>query len=253
MRWITTHRRLVVAVVGALALTAFLAAWERVSQGASALVPIFTDRFNEVWQGPLGMRTTEPDTTPVHSAVPATPRVKVNAAEKRMTSPVLAKPPSRPAADGPEALRAAEELAALGAVNRVAAGAPTASPPSAPNFTLPDIGRVAVPTAAAGLTGLAVEEILRTKAPSLTGAPARATFAAPPPTATPLRLPGPFRLFVTTEPVVGGDDVADKAKGNGNANGSGNGNGNGNGGGNGNAGGNGNGNGVARSAAARAK
>jgi hypothetical protein len=250
MGWIAAHRSLVVAAVAALGLTGFLSTWERVSLGAAALVPIFTDRFNDVWQGPLAIRTPEPDTTPVHAAVPATPRVKVNAAEKRMTSPVLAKPPATPAANDAEALRAAGELAALGAVNRVAAAAPTASPPSAPNFTLPDIGRVAVPTVAIGLTALSLEEILRNKASFSTGAPARATFAAPPPPATtPLRLPGPFRLFVTTEPVVGGDNVADK--GNGNANG--NGNGNGNGGGNGNAGGNGNGNGVARSAAARAK
>jgi len=81
-------------------------------------------------------------------------------------------------------------------------------------FSLPDLGRVALPVAAVGLTAFSVEEFLRDRPSGGTAV----AFAPPAPAPVRPGLPGPFHLFVTADPVgigSGGASDAGAASGSG--------------------------------------
>jgi hypothetical protein len=214
------NRRTLAVVGGALAVTSLLIALDRMSFAAMSGVP-FVDRFGDVWQEPdspgspvLALQTPEPTGVSATRALPTEIRIKGRVSDSALNpSPGLA--PARRAATASNAVPAPTPAPAN---RQVATAEPQLQRPVSDarvgvaeadsTFTLPDLGPVAVPVAAVGLTALSIEELLRDR-------PWGGTVVAfvPPPATAPVRpqLPGPFHVFLTTDSAGTGSGGASDA------------------------------------------
>jgi hypothetical protein len=215
----TSLNRTLAVVGGACAVTSLLLALDRMSFGAAAMTGVpFVDRFGDLWPAPgtpgspvLALQTPEPIGVPGTRALPTEIRIKGRLSESALDPLPGIAPPRRTATapktvPAPTPAPASRQVAMADPLQAAVSDAGVAEADS--TFTLPDLGPVAVPVAAVGLAAFSVEEFLRDKASGGT-----ATAFAPPPPPAPVRprLPGPFHVFVTADPVGSGSGGASDA------------------------------------------
>lgn len=231
----TTWNRAMTAAGGALALGVLLSAWNQVSPGARALSRLFADRADNVWH----QRARDPSALALLSRVPNDDGVSKPATAAPIAddipdarlSPSLRS--TRPAAAS-RTPRNADPTTASSPIGQ--AGSMIAANNSDTSiFTLPNVSDLAIP-AAIGLGALSLD--LSLKSATDAGAPSFFTpawssstlgrpSAAPAAATNALTLPGPFHVFVTTQPMGGAAPPAGEVANNGVVNMAGNGNGNG--------------------------
>jgi hypothetical protein len=234
--------RAIAPLGGTLAVAGLLFVFNQASPGAraNALATQFADRFNSVWfnsvghqpaHGTAALAMLPPDSSNDMVSTPsrAVPTEAVDVGtdifdadlSPRSQSARAAFPTNqkanRPSASSPPRPRYAGPMTSV--------ATPTEAYASA--FSLPDVSYVAVPAAASGAAALAAYEFWRASANYMAHAGALSyrsstTWTAPDPATTPMTLPGPFHVFMTTEPGTGAAAI-DSGGGSGNGNGNGNG------------------------------
>jgi hypothetical protein len=216
----TSLNRTLAVVGGAFAVSSMLIALDRTSFGAATTGVPFVDRFGDVWPAPgtpgspvLALQTPEPTGVPGIRALPNEIRIKGRLSESAL-DPLPGLMPSRRSATAsktvpvPAPAPANRQVAMVEPLQQTTVSDAGVPEPDS-TFTLPDLGQVVVPVAAVGLAAFSVEEFLRDRA---SGGTAMAYAPPPPPAPVRPRLPGPFHVFVTTDPVgIGSGGASDAA------------------------------------------
>jgi hypothetical protein len=249
--------RTIAAVGGSIGLGTLLFVGNQISLGANAdaIEGQFAARFNSVWHQPargmaaLAMLPPDPvgDSMSKQSAVPTGSVDMGTDIDDAVLSPVptASRAPVADRVGGPRPVVATDRPNST----KRSPNGPTAATPSRPRFagpvtapvdgyastfSLPDVSDILLPTATLGVAALGAYELQRSRGievvqPGVVAYASPTTWTPlPAPAPTPMALPGPFHVFVTTQP---GAPAASSGGGNsgGNGNGTSNGNGNGNG------------------------